>query len=131
MRESTKSVLRAVAGDDTLFPSEVQALIQFAETGLITFMRLEGSLLLNSKNSSEFLGVSTDSFGDMKKQASVIGLKELCGQEVTPDNYMFSRISLARFAAGDLSLNWPKKNRIYPPPHRFGMSQDFNKRRDE
>jgi hypothetical protein len=81
--------------------------VQFAENGFIHVLRIDGSLMLNAKDSSEFLGISTDSFAKIRKQAKLLAIKELCGEELVPGSLYFNRVTLMRLSLGEFPLDWP------------------------
>jgi hypothetical protein len=109
MQETTKAVLRALAlSDSTLSLKEREALAQFVENGSIHTVKIEGPLMLNAKDSAEFLGTSTDSFLKVRRQAEVKGIEELCGEELVPGSLFFSRVALVRLSNGEFDLDWPK-----------------------
>ena len=101
--------MRALAlSDSSLSVKEKEALVQFAENGFIHVVKIEGPLMLNAKDSSELLGMSTDSFFKIRKQAQLRGIEELCGEELIPGSLFFSRIALVRLSNGEFDLDWPQ-----------------------
>ena len=81
---------------------------QFAENGFIHVVKIEGPLMLNAKASAELLGMSTDTFMKIRRQAQLRGIEELCGVELVPGSLMFSRIALVRLSTGEFDLDWPQ-----------------------
>jgi hypothetical protein len=108
MHETTKAVLRALAlSDSSLSLKEREALAHFAENGFIHVVRIDGPLMLNAKDSSELLGLSTDSFLKIRRQAEFLRIEELCGEELVPGSLYFNRIALVRLSMGEFPLVWP------------------------
>lgn len=107
MQETTQAILRAIMlGDPTLTESDRRALCSFIEAKRFNVVVAEGCLMLNATKAAEFLGVSTDTFKRIRDRAEERGVKELCGVELTPSNFMFSRIALIRLSQGEFDLDW-------------------------
>src|SRR5208283_3591570 len=90
-------------------------LAQFVETGIIHFVKIDGTFMLTARDSAELLGISPESFLKIRKQAELRGIKELCGEEVVPGCLMWSRIALVRFSLGEFDLGWPEKDHAILP----------------
>lgn len=110
---STKAILDAlVISDESLTLSERDALHQFAKQGIIRFVDITSvPLMLNATKAAELLGVSPDTFRKIRDQAASAGVDELQGVEITPGNYMFSRVDLVRLAQGEFQLHWSSPSR--------------------
>ena len=111
MKESTKAIIRTIIlEDESLTTHERETLLHFLKHGTIRFDDIsEKSMLLTANGAAEALGMSTDTFKGIRDQAALIGLKELCGVEVTPHTVMFSRVHLARYSLGEYDLCWRGK----------------------
>lgn len=111
MQETSSAILRAIMlADPTLTGPERKALHQFLETGLISVVVAEGPLLFTAVKAAEFVGVSTDTFRKIRDQAARRSIRDLCGVEITPGNYMFERVALIKFSQGKFGLDWPSMN---------------------
>lgn len=116
MSPSTKAILEAlIISDESLTLEERDALHQFAKMGVIRFVDITSvPLLLNATKAAELLGVSPETFKKIRDQAATMGLDELCGVEMTPGNFMFSRVELVRFSQGQFQLLWSPAIRQKP-----------------
>lgn len=105
---STKAILDAlVVNDESLTLEERDALHQFSKTGIIRFLEITSvPLMLNATKAAELLGVSPETFKKIRDQAAAVGVVELCGVEMTPGNFLFSRVDLVRFSQGQIHVPW-------------------------
>lgn len=113
MSPSTRAILDAlIITDASLTVQERDALHQFATKGLIRFIDIRSvPLMLNATKAAELLGVSPETFKKLRDQAAIAGVEELVGVEITPGNYLFSRVDLVRLSLGELDLKWSPANR--------------------
>lgn len=111
MNESIKAIFHTIIlKEESLTTLERESLLHFLKHGTIRFDDISGkSMLLTAKDAAKVLGMSTDTFKKIRDQAALIGLKELCGVEVTPGNFMYSRVHLARYSLGEYDLCWRGK----------------------
>jgi len=112
MKESTKAILRTIIlEEDSLTTHERETLLYFLKNGTIRFDDISAKeMLLTANAAAKALGVSPDTFKKIRDQAARVGVKELCGVETTPGNFMFSRLHLARFSLGEYDLCWRRKS---------------------
>lgn len=108
MSPSTKAILDAlVVSDESLTLEERDALHQFSRHGTIRFVDIKATpLSLNATKAADLVGVSSETFKKVRDQAAIVGVAELCGVEMTPGNFMFSRIDLVRLSRGEFDLHW-------------------------
>jgi hypothetical protein len=93
--------------DEALTLEERDALHQFSKTGVIRFLDIASvPLMLNATKAAELLGVSSETFKKIRDQAAAVGVTELCGVELTPGNFLFSRVDLVRLSQGEFRLHW-------------------------
>lgn len=123
MSPSTKAVLDAIVmSDESLTLQQRDALHQFVKQGVIRFVDVQSTpLMLNATKAAELLGVSMETFKKVRDQAAFAGVEELRGVEITPGNFMFSRIDLVRLSLGEFDLKWSAGIRLKQPFNSVGI----------